>query len=577
MEAFYVVLFAALAALAALLETGRGRAGGGALTHDFVAFRNNYVLVYALMMGEWWRVVGRWDDAPTAARASRFNRRWSMSGEREKNGTLPPPCPLSPPSVLELGGNTLRRARQVVAAQHAGSRGRRRCFRGGWRLFFQFNTMPHSQPTLSTPAGDWLQGPYVYALYQHYGFDRGAIGKLFIAGFGSSMFFGTIVGSLADKTGRKKAALTYIAAYAAGCATKHSPAFAVLLVGRLLCGVATSLLYSAFESWLVAEHSRRGYDADLLGGTFARAVFVGNGLVAIVAGLAAHFLVETLALGPVAPFDAAATVLLAGGVVVAMTWTENFGDATDRRPLTARLASAARAIGADPKIALLGAEQALFEAAMYTFVFLWTPALAPRGERVPHGFVFALFMVSSMAGSALAGRLLAAAPSGAGPKPEKYMQAVFAAGAAALAVPALVHALSPAVAPTDATSRSGSPIGAGGRIQLVAFCAFEACVGVFWPSVMAMRARYLPEDARATIINFFRIPLNFFVCAILYNVSAYPLWGMFAMCSAFLAGAAALQAKLEAVATRDAAAATVKGGGVPPGVKVALASPSRRV
>lgn len=49
-------------------------------------------------------------------------------------------------------------------------------------------------------AGDWLQGPYVYALYQHYGFDRGDIGRLFIAGFGSSMVFGTIVGSLADKT-----------------------------------------------------------------------------------------------------------------------------------------------------------------------------------------------------------------------------------------------------------------------------------------------------------------------------------------------------------------------------------------
>ena len=48
-------------------------------------------------------------------------------------------------------------------------------------------------------AGDWLQGPYVYYLYQQYGFDKGDIGRLFIAGFGSSMLFGTIVGSLADK------------------------------------------------------------------------------------------------------------------------------------------------------------------------------------------------------------------------------------------------------------------------------------------------------------------------------------------------------------------------------------------
>ncbi|CAN6463783.1 unnamed protein product [Victoria cruziana] len=48
-------------------------------------------------------------------------------------------------------------------------------------------------------AGDWLQGPYVYYLYSQYGFGKGDIGRLFIAGFGSSMLFGTIVGSLADK------------------------------------------------------------------------------------------------------------------------------------------------------------------------------------------------------------------------------------------------------------------------------------------------------------------------------------------------------------------------------------------
>lgn len=145
-----------------------------------------------------------------------------------------------------------------------------------------FSSTPSASPSASPPAGDWLQGPYVYALYQHYGFDRGAIGLLFIAGFGSSMVFGTFVGAAADRTGRKKAALTYVAAYSLGCFTKHSASFSVLLIGRLLCGVATSLLYSAFESWLVAEHFRRGYYSDLLGGTFAKAVFIGNGLVAIV-------------------------------------------------------------------------------------------------------------------------------------------------------------------------------------------------------------------------------------------------------------------------------------------------------
>lgn len=62
---------------------------------------------------------------------------------------------------------------------------------------------------------------------------------------------------------------------------------------------------------------------------------------------------------------------------------------------------------ADPRVGLLGAMQSLFEGSMYTFVFLWTPALSPDGEHLPHGMIFACFMVSSMAGSALAGRLLA--------------------------------------------------------------------------------------------------------------------------------------------------------------------------
>jgi hypothetical protein len=47
-------------------------------------------------------------------------------------------------------------------------------------------------------AGDWLQGPYVYHLYEHYGFSVRDIGRLFIMGFGSSAVFGTLAGAMAD-------------------------------------------------------------------------------------------------------------------------------------------------------------------------------------------------------------------------------------------------------------------------------------------------------------------------------------------------------------------------------------------
>ena len=46
----------------------------------------------------------------------------------------------------------------------------------------------------------------------------------------------------------------------------------------------------------------------------------------------------------------------------------------------------------------------------------------------------------------------------------------------------------------------------------------QLLVGIFWPSMMKLRSQYVPEDIRATILNLFRVPLNLFVCLILYNV-----------------------------------------------------------
>lgn len=54
----------------------------------------------------------------------------------------------------------------------------------------------------------------------------------------------------------------------------------------------------------------------------------------------------------------------------------------------------------DTKILCLGLIQSLFEGSMYIFVLEWTPALTPKStstekqESIPHGHIFAAFMVS---------------------------------------------------------------------------------------------------------------------------------------------------------------------------------------
>lgn len=57
------------------------------------------------------------------------------------------------------------------------------------------------------------------------------------------------------------------------------------------------------------------------------------------------------------------------------------------------------------KVLLLGSIQALFEGAMYTFVFVWTPALQENTEHkgilLPLGLIFSTFMMSSAVGGAI--------------------------------------------------------------------------------------------------------------------------------------------------------------------------------
>ncbi len=81
------------------------------------------------------------------------------------------------------------------------------------------------------------------------------------------------------------------------------------MFGRLLAGIATSILYSAFESWLIYEHKnvslllfirlkksqnilkfllQRGFEESSLGEIFANAYF-GNSVVAILAGVIAQY------------------------------------------------------------------------------------------------------------------------------------------------------------------------------------------------------------------------------------------------------------------------------------------------
>ena len=187
--------------------------------------------------------------------------------------------------------------------QYAAIKARREPVVGNNPHFVQFQRL-YFLAYLPALLADWLQNPYLYKLYSHYGFEEAQIAVLYVCGFASTVVFGTWTPVAADKFGRKKLCFVFTLIYSVACFMKLSSSYWILILGRILGGVATSLLFSAFEAWYVSEHIQtHDFPVEWIPVTFAKTQ-VWNGVLAIVGGVVGNMVAEWMGFGPVAPFYA---------------------------------------------------------------------------------------------------------------------------------------------------------------------------------------------------------------------------------------------------------------------------------
>lgn len=110
-----------------------------------------------------------------------------------------------------------------------------------------------------------------------------------------------------------------------------------LATGRLLGGLATSILFSVFESWLVSSSKSKGMTQGELGELLGRCTLV-NGIVASASGVVSDAAVAWSGTYK-SPFVASGMLLVTAGLVIRSTWAENYGGAGEvggveqKRPL----------------------------------------------------------------------------------------------------------------------------------------------------------------------------------------------------------------------------------------------------
>ncbi|CAG8951188.1 hypothetical protein HYFRA_00007935 [Hymenoscyphus fraxineus] len=377
-------------------------------------------------------------------------------------------------------------------------------------------------------AADWLQGPYVYSLYRdQFGLGERVVGLLFMAGFLSGAISGYFAGQFTDAYGRKSACLIFCIIYSTACFSTLVPSLPILLFGRVCSGLSTSLMVSAFESWMVTEyHKRRVDQAGISLGNMYGIMQTLNSIVAIISGVFSEWIVQMTGTKR-APFMASAGLLGVAFWVIGLHWTENYGDSRTQDPSASNNSRNQpppppdlRTILTDKRILALGLASCIFEGSMYLFVFFWSPALhtahtysPTHNTPLPLGLIFASFMTCSMLGSLIFSFL--SSPSYASLSPSRLLSLLFATASSSLLLITMLK---------------------DEKATFWAFCVFEICVGMYWPSIGTLKSRVVEDGVRARIYGILMIPSNVFVVVALALIKEGEEYrnGVFLMCGGLL-------------------------------------------
>mmetsp|Transcript_20012 Transcript_20012/g.43529 ORF Transcript_20012/g.43529 Transcript_20012/m.43529 type:complete len:571 (-) Transcript_20012:497-2209(-) len=374
----------------------------------------------------------------------------------------------------------------------------------------------------------WISGPYFYQVYsskilRHMDGTTSLASKEFVAnvslvGYLAIVVLGPPAGKLIDRYGRKNATLLTGAMYAIGSLSVFSNIPVILYSGRALGSIASSRLTSTPEAWFIGEYSSikekrkdemNQPDQCWLSETFGLA-YGGDALVAILAGQTASLAASSSG-NPTGPFAICPLFVGVALLLVIIYWAENKGgvpsddikhaNAGEKAKSTEDLKdNGLKVIFSDSKIVLVGLVQSLFEGSMYIFVLVWPPVFSNSIRKAfgpsavtPFGSIFSCFMACCLLGSIISSQL------------RKMSVDV-------ITIMAGILFLS-----TTAFSWSVHAIQTENIFAIIiAFFAFEACVGIYFPSIGIIRSQVLPESHRPVIMTLFAVPLNLLVVGVIF-------------------------------------------------------------
>ncbi|CAM9369195.1 unnamed protein product [Chrysoparadoxa australica] len=333
---------------------------------------------------------------------------------------------------------------------------------------------------------EWMQQAYLVMLLHFYGRSPSEIALIWLVGAASQHAFSFLLELAGGAVSKRSRCLACVVMQGCSSFLLLHPAHGGLVFSRIVGGLATCLLQSAFEGYMSEDHLHQAFPQEWLYDTF-NLLTNSMAVAAVAGGILSQALLTTA--GWSAPMTLAATGAAANTLLIGATWRTGPGKSFPRWQDNSRLLTTAVAsVAATPKIAQVALLQGLVESAMIVFSFAWTPLVLPSysdlalpatiEERPPYGLIFAQFMLCVLIGS-FCFKLLSERFS-----PERLMHG------------ALITAMLAFVGIGLNTNGMGSWIGC---------LVFEVAMGCYLSCVGHYKGKYIPQDVRGVVVTASRL------------------------------------------------------------------------
>ncbi|KAI1133134.1 hypothetical protein F5Y10DRAFT_260435 [Nemania abortiva] len=364
-------------------------------------------------------------------------------------------------------------------------------------------------------GSEWLQNPFMYSLFRNEKMlDEATVAMLYITTYVTAAVSALFTGYLTDRFGRRRACLVFCGIHSLAAVSVCFDELPILILGRVLGGIALTLLWTAFESWLVAEYNERGFAQSSLSlSSMFGNMATSKCITAIFTGVLGHYVVQALG-SKIHPFILSVVLDLSAVVLMTRTWNENWGfnsiagaDMNDNKAAEAQkqlLSSKSMTSLRDLRVWTMSFVACCFEGTIFLFMFFWPETLQDAHDRehpeqndvIPHGVIFASFMAIMVLG-ALLFNLLVADPNSRHQQPTRHTWTPTQCLMGALMVSAICF---------SAAAFVREELG-----LFISFLVLEVCNGIYIPSVAYHRGTIVTDDARARIYSLMNIPLFVFV------------------------------------------------------------------